>query len=228
MPGAVPSSRQRARSDKRLPSALAGLLAVLIVTSGLAWTFLGLSLKALESVLRDRVEALALIHTVNDEMQHLMADMAIKADRGSVSLDSASRSVRGARDRAHTAWSSYLDTWFTEEEATLVTRITPTIETGFATAGTLADRLDAGDREQVTAFLDGSFFPELDAFSSALRQLVAMQVSVTREAHALSQARFRIAGRAFLGAIIAACALIMVALLAGARRTTHATRRWTR
>lgn len=200
----------------------------MLVTTGLAWTFLGLSLKALESVLRDRVEALALIHTVNDEMQHLMADMVIKADRGVVSPDSASRTVRGARDRAQAAWNTYLDTWFTEEEAELVERIKPTIETGFTSAGALADTLDAGGQQRLTPFLDGSFFPELTAFSLSLRELVALQVSVTRESHALSQARFRIAGSAFLGAIIAACALIMVALLAGAHRTTQATRRWSR
>ncbi len=225
-PSELPSSRQRARADRRLPSALLGLLGIVMVTTGLAWTFLGLSMRSLESVLHDRVEALALLHTVNDEMQHLMADMAIKADRGVVPLDSASATARGAGERASASWNLYMDTWFTPEEAELVERIMPAIDRGFLQSRLLADTLARGDREALSRFLDGSFFPDLDRFSSSLRELVALQVRVTQDAHALSRARFDVAGRAFIGAVIAAMALVIVALLAASRRTPHATRRW--
>ncbi len=225
---AMPSSRQRLRADRRLPSALIGLLAIVLVTTGLAWTFLGLAMRSLESVLHDRVEALALIHTVNDEMQHQVADLAIKADRQLITTDSAAASVRAAQQRAQEAWTTYLNTWFTPEEAELVARITPVIDAGFRQAGRLADTLQTGRTQALPTFLDELFFREIDAFSSALRELVALQVSVTRQAHALSQARFRIAGQAFLAAVIAASVLVVVALLAGGRRTPHATRRWAR
>ena len=225
-PSELPSSRQRALADRRLPSALIGLLAIVMVTTGLAWTFLGLSMRSLESVLHDRVEALALLHTVNDEMQHLIADMAIKADRGVIPLDSASANARGAGERANASWNTYMETWFTPEEAELVTRITPAIERGFLQSQLLADTLARGDREALSEFLDGSFFPDLDLFSASLRELVALQVRVTQDAHALSRARFNVAGRAFIGAAIAAMALVIVALLAASRRTPHSTRRW--
>ncbi len=224
----APSSRQRRLAERRLPSALAGLLAIVLVTTGLGWAFLGLSLRSLESVFHDRVEVLAFLHTMNDEMQHRLADMAIKAERGVVPMDSAAASVRVARERAQAAWDAYLLTWFTPAEADLVERITPTIEAGFGLATRLADTLAAGERTHVAAFLDGVFFTELDAFSDALRELVALQVRVTQDAYELSRARFGIAKQAFIGTVVAACVLVLVGLLASSRRTNMPIRRWTR
>jgi hypothetical protein len=215
-------------ADRRLPSALIGLLAVVLVTTGLAWGFLGLSLRSLESVFHDRVEALALLHTVNDDMSHTLVDMAVKVDRGLVSSDSALVAVRGARERAESSWDAYLKTWFTPAESTLVVQITPTIQHGFVVAQRLQDTLTAPDRASLTQFINGDFFPAFDAFSQSLRELVALQVRVTREAYTVSRARFGVARQAFLGAIVAACVLVMVALLAGTRRTTSPVRRWTR
>lgn len=225
---AEPSSRQRAAADRRLPSALAGLLAIVLVTTGLAWTFLGLSLRSLESVFKDRVEALALIHTVNDELQHAVSDMAVKAERGVVTFDSAQSVVLASRARAESAWTAYLGTWFTPAESTLVERIKPTIDAGFQQAQQLADTVGDGDRQHLTAFLNNGFFPALDASSEALRELVGLQVRVTREAYDVSRARFGIARRAFIGAIVAACVLIMIALLASSKRTNIPVRRWMR
>lgn len=227
-PPALPSSRQRTLADRRLPSALAGLLLMVLITTALAWTFLGLSLRSLESVFRDRVEALALIHAVNDELQHAVSAMAVKAERGAVSADSAESVVRAAHARADSSWTAYLATWFTPAESTLVQRITPTIDAGFVQAERLADTLHLNDRVRLSAFLDGGFFPALDAFSASLRELVSLQVRVTQEAYDVSRARFGIARQAFIGAVVAACVLILVALLAGSKRTNIPIRRWGR
>lgn len=228
MSATLPSSRQRELANRRLPSALAGLLALVLITTGLAWTFLGLSLRSLESVFKDRVEALALIHTVNDELQHAVSDMAVKAERGTVSADSAERIVRTAQARADSSWTAYLATWFTPAEAEMVERITPTIAAGFAQAQHLADTIRMNDRARLSSFLDGAFFPALDATSAALRELVALQVRVTQDAYDVSRARFGIARQAFIGAVVAACVLILVALLAGSQRTNIPVRRWGR
>jgi predicted RecB family endonuclease len=227
-PHAEASSRQRQAADRRLPQALAGLLGIVLVTTGLAWVFLGLSLRSLESVFHDRVEALALLHTVNDELQHLVADVAIRAERGVVTTDSAAVTVRAAQVRADSAWQAYLRTWFTPAESTMVARISPVIATGIAAAGHLGDTLAVGDRDHVSRFLEGQVFGELDALSASLRELVSLQVGVTREAYDLSRARYRLAGRAFLGAVIGASVLVLVALLAGGRRSPIPVRRWTR
>jgi hypothetical protein len=227
-PASEASSRQRQSAERRLPQALAGLLAIVLVTTGLAWAFLGLSLRSLESVLNDRVEALALLHTVNDEMQHLVADVAIKAERGVVTGDSAARTVREARARADSAWQAYLVTWFTVAESTMVARVQPDVERGMAQAAHLADTLAGGDRAQIARYLDREVFRDLDALSSGVREIVALQVGVTQEAYALSRARFGIAGRAFVGAVVAACVLVLVALFAGGRRSPIPLRRWRR
>lgn len=227
-PASEASSRQRQSAQRRLPQALAGLLAIVLVTTGLGWAFLGLSLRSLESVLNDRVEALALLHTVNDEMQHLVADVAIKAERGAVPYDSAARTVREAQARADSAWQAYLRTWFTAAESSLVTRVQPVVAHGFAQAAHLADTLSVGDRAQIARFLDGEVFGDLDALSAGVREIVALQVRVTQEAYALSRARYSIAGQAFLGAVVGACVLVLVALLAGGRRSPIPLRRWGR
>jgi hypothetical protein len=70
--------------------------------------------------------------------------------------------------------------------------------------------------------------PELDALSAGVREIVALQVRVTQEAYDLSRARYGIAGQAFLGAIVGACVLVLVALLAGGRRSPIPLRRWGR
>ncbi len=224
----VPSSRQRGLADRRLPSALAGLLALVLVTTGLAWTFLGLSLRSLESVFKDRVEALALIHSVNDEIQNAVTDMAVKAERGKVPADSAERTVRAAQARADSAWTAYLATWFTPAESVLVERIAPIVTAGFVQAQQLADTIRLNDRERLSIFLDAEFSPALDASGAALRELVDLQVRVSREAYDVSRARFDIARQAFIGAVVTACVLILVALLAGSKRTNLPVRRWGR
>jgi hypothetical protein len=215
-------------ADRRLPSALIGLLAVVLVTTALAWGFLGLSLRSLESVFHDRVEALALLHTVNDDMTHTLVDMAVKVDRDLVTNDSAMIAVRSAREHAEASWAAYLKTWFTPAESALVVRMTPTIEHGFVVAHRLQDTLATRDSISLTQYINGEFFPAFDAFSRALRELVALQVRVTQEAYTVSRARFGVARQAFLGAIVAACVLVLVALLAGTRRTARPLRRWGR
>lgn len=231
-PPPVPSSRARAKErtlrDRRLPSALAGLLVLVVVTTALAWAFLGLSLRSLESVLHDRVEALALLHTMNDAMRHVVVDVAIRAEYDSLPVDSMARLVRGASDEAGVAWRTYRTTWFTEAETELVDRIAPTIQRGFSEADRLSDALADGDRSSVHALLDEHFFQGLDEFSAVLRELVALQVRVTQDAYELSAARFRIAGQAFLGTVVAACALVLVALVSGRGPLGIPIRRWAR
>lgn len=227
-PPAEASSRQRKTADRRLPQALAGLLVLVLLTTGLGWAFLGGSLRSLESVFRDRVEALALLHTVNDEMQHLVTDMAVKAERGVVSRDSAAGVIRASRSRADSAWRAYLQTRFTPAESVLVTRVTPSVERGFAQATVLADSLAASTASPLAPWLETDVMPDLDALSSAMREIVALQVRVTQEAYDQSRARYGIAGQAFLGAIVGACVLVLVALLAGGRRSPIPLRRWRR
>lgn len=222
------SSRQRRGADRRLPQALAGLLAIVLITSGLAWAFLGMALRSLESVLQDRVEALALLHTVNDELQHLVADVAVRAERGLLPADSAATVVRGAQTRADSAWQAYLRTWFTPAESTMVARIAPDVQRGIVRAAQVADTLEARDAVALERFLDGTVGPDLDVVSTVLRELVALQVGVTREAYAVARARHTIAGQAFVGAVVAASVLVLVALLAGGRRSRVPLRRWTR
>ncbi len=228
MPDTLPSSRQRAAPNRRLPSALAGLLGLVLVTTVFAWAFLGLSLRSLESVMHDRVEALALLHTVNDEMQHVVVDLAVRAEHHNVAPDSAALLVMAARERAADAWAAYRLTWFTEAESEMVARIAPTIEGGFASAARLGAGLAGGEAQDIASLMDEPFFAELDAFSASLRELVSLQVSVTREAYDVSAARYSIAGQAFLGAVVAACALVLVALLAGPKRVGIPIRRWLR
>jgi hypothetical protein len=222
------SSRQRQRADQRLPQALAGLLVLVLLTTGLGWAFLGGALRSLESVFRDRVEALALLHTVNDEMQHLVTDMAVKAERGVVARDSAARVIRTSRVRADSAWQAYLRTRFTPAESLLVARVTPAVERGFAQAAVLADSLAQEAAPVLAPWLERDVMPDLDGLSSAVREIVALQVRVTQEAYDLSRARYGIAGQAFLGAIVGACVLVLVALLAGGRRGPIPLRRWRR
>jgi hypothetical protein len=221
------SSRQRRSADRRLPQALAGLLAIVLLTSGLAWAFLGMALRSLETVLHDRVEALALLHTVNDELQHLVADVAVRAERGVLPMDSAAAVVRGARARADRAWQAYLGTWFTPAESLMVARIAPAVQLGIERAAQLVDTLDARAPAAIERFLDRAVGPDLDVVSTALRELVALQVGVTRDAYAVARARHTIAGQAFVGAVVAASVLVLVALLAGGRRSRVPLRRWT-
>lgn len=208
--------------DRRLPSALAGLLGLVLVTTAFAWAFLGLSLRSLETVLHDRVEVLALLHTMNDEMQHVLVNVAVRAEYRDLSADSASTLVDGARTRASQAWDAYRLTWFTDAETELVDRITPTIEAGLAEAGRMRDALAGGNPADVAALMDERFFVGFDAYSASLRELVALQVGVSRDAYELSAARYRIAGQAFLGAIVAACALVLVALITSRGRLATA------
>lgn len=222
------SSRQRHGADRRLPQALAGLLVIVLATTGLAWVLLGLSLRSLESVFHDRVEALALLHTVNDELQHVVTDVAVRSEYGALRGDSAATSVRAARSRADDAWQTYLRTRFTPAESLLVRRLTPHVATGLAAADRLADTLATGEQGPATRVLNRDVFADLDSLSTNLRELVALQVGVTREAYALSRARYRLAGQAFLGAVVGACVLVLVALLAGGRRSPIPVRRWTR
>jgi len=222
------SSRQRETADRRLPQALAGLLLLVLLTIGLGWAFLGGALRSLESVFRDRVEALALLHTVNDEMQHLVADMALKAERGVVRTDSAAAVIRGSRARADSAWQAYLVTRFTPAESAMVSRVAPAVTRGFAQAALLADSLEHGAPARLAPLLELEVMPELDALSAGVREIVALQVRVTQEAYELSRARYGIAGQAFLGAIVGACVLVLVALLAGGRRSPIPLRRWGR
>jgi hypothetical protein len=220
------SSRQRRTADRRLPQALAGLLVLVLLTTGLGWVFLGGALRSLESVFRDRVEALALLHTVNDEMQHLVTDMAVKVERGAVSRDTAARVIRQSHTRADSAWQSYLRTRFTPAESLLVARVSPAVEAGFSRAVVLADSLSHGTSAPLAPWLETVVMPDLDALSAAVREIVALQVRVTQDAYTQSRARYDIAGRAFLGAIVGACVLVLVALLAGARRSPIPLRRW--
>lgn len=222
------SSRQRQTADRRLPQALAALLGLVLFTIGLGWVFLGGALRSLESVFRDRVEALALLHTVNDEMQHLVADVALKAERGAVERDSAARVIRASQARADSAWQAYLLTRFTPAESVLVRRVAPAVTRGFTQAALLADSLDHGAAERLAPLLDRDVLPDLDALSAGVREIVALQVRVTQEAYELSRARYNIAGQAFLGAIVGACVLVLVALLAGGRRGPIPLRRWRR
>jgi len=221
------SSRHRQGADRRLPQALAGLLAIVLATTAFGWLLLGLSLRSLESVFHDRVEALALLHTVNDELQHVVSDVAVRAEHGALSGDSAARSVRAARARADSAWQAYLGTRFTAAESVLVRRVTPHVQTGLTAAHRLADSLAVGDRGPATRVLDREVFADLDSLSHQLRALVALQVGVTRDAYAVSRARYRLAGQAFLAAVVSACVLVLVALLAGGRRGPIPVRRWT-
>lgn len=227
-PAAEASSRQRQSADRRLPQALAGLLVLVLLTTGLGWAFLGGALRSLESVFRDRVEALALLHTVNDEMQHLVTDMAVKAERGVVGRDSAVRVIRVSRSRADSAWRAYLATRFTPAESLLVARVRPAVDRGFAQASVLADSLALGASTPLAPWLEREIMPDLDALSSAVREIVALQVRVTQEAYDQSRARYGIAGQAFVGAIVGACVLVLVALLAGRRRGPIPLRRWRR
>jgi hypothetical protein len=225
-PGSEASSRQRRTAERRLPKALAGLLVIVLATTGLAWVLLGLSLRSLESVFHDRVEALALLHSVNDEMQHLVADVAFRVEMGQLDGDSAARVVRAARTRADSAWQAYLVTWFTPAESALVARSTPAVNAGFAHAAMLADTLEFGDHAMLRRALGARMYADLDGLSAAVRELVALQVGITRESYELSRARFGLAGQAFIGAVVAACVLVMVALLAGGRRGPIPLRRW--
>jgi len=211
-----------------LPQALAGLLVLVLLTTGLGWAFLGGALRSLESVFRDRVEALALLHTVNDEMQHLVTDMAVKAERGTVRRDSAAAVIRVARSRADAAWQAYLVTRFTPAESLLVARVSPAVAAGFAQSAVLADSLALGTPVALTPWLEAEVMPDLDALSAAVREIVALQVRVTQESYDRSRARYHIAGQAFLGAIVGACVLVLVALLAGGRRSPIPLRRWRR
>jgi hypothetical protein len=227
-PSAEASSRQRETADRRLAQALAGLLVLVLLTIGLGWAFLGGALRSLESVFRDRVEALALLHTVNDEMQHLVTDIAVKVERGVVSADSAAGVIRASRARADAAWQAYLVTRFTPAESALVARVAPAVAQGFAQATVLADSLEHGATANLAPLLEHHVMPELDALSAGVRDIVALQVRVTQEAYDLSRARYGIAGQAFLGAIVGACVLVLVALLAGGRRSPIPLRRWGR
>jgi hypothetical protein len=206
---------------------LAGLLAIVLATTAMSWLLLGLSLRSLESVFHDRVEALALLHTVNDELQHVVSDVAVRAEHGTMRGDQAAERVRSARARADAAWATYLRTRFTAAESLLVQRVTPHVHAGFEAATRLADTLAVGERGPVTRVLDRETFAELDSLSMNLRDLVALQVGVTRDAYAVSRARYRLAGQAFLGAVVGACVLVLVALLAGGRRSPIPVRRWT-
>lgn len=227
MSAAEASSRHRQGADRRLPQALAGLPAIVLATTAFGWLLLGLSLRSLETVFHDRVEALALLHTVNDELQHVVSDVAVRAEHGTVTGDSAARSIRAARARADVAWRAYLRTRFTAAESSLVRRVAPHVHTGLDAAHQLADTLASGERGPVTRVLEREVFSDLDSLSSNLRELVALQVGVTREAYAVSRARYRLAGQAFLAAVVSACVLVLAALLAGGRRGPIPVRRWT-
>ena len=215
-------------ADRRLPQALAGLLLLVLLTTGLGWAFLGGALRSLESVFRDRVEALALLHVVNDEMQHFVTDMAVKAERAVVRPDSAAQVIRDSHARADSAWRAYQATRFTPAESLLVTRVAPLVVRGFAQAVRLSDSLEQGASPRLAVWLEREVMPDLDVLSDGVRELVALQVRVTQEAYERSQARYRIAGQAFLGAIVSACVLVLVALLAGGRRGPIPLRRWRR
>jgi hypothetical protein len=189
---------------------VAGLSVVALVSSASSWIALSLAQRSLESVWHDRVEALAFLHETTLPLERTVP-MALT--RGAEDNAVVAARVRAARVAADSAWTRYLATTLTPEEARTMRETTPAVTRAFAAADTLAAMLGA---DTAGVEVPVRFARAIDELAAAVERLVAIQRPITRQQVEDARARHELA-RAMLVASVAATFLLLIAVLATTR-----------
>ncbi len=209
----------RVRTQLLVLSATFIALLVLIGGFGL-WQSMSQS-QAMRSMYEDRVVPLRQIKAVSDMYAVNIVDTAHKFADGSLSTQQATDALDQAGATIRTEWGAYTGTFLVPEEKALIEKLKPLMAAADATLPELRRRFAAGDRKGVAEFRTAHMYPVFDPMQGVIGELMALQLDVSRQMHADSEAGVRALVIGMVGGTTAAAALGIAMSAWITRRLTH-------
>lgn len=193
---------------------LAGLTLVAALSTALSLGALALALRGLESVWRDRVEAVTFLHQVTSPLDRAVPAIVGHGSASRTPADSSTAVIqlRMARRAADSAWHRYLVTTLTAEESALVREVTPSVQKALLSADSMASAMESRKPEAIAVTLDAVLLPALAEADRGLDALVALQSKITRSQVEAARERHRLAQLLLIASGIVTAALIIATL----------------
>ena len=165
----------------RLCATLAALALTLLFGVAAGWLSLRQAQEGFATLYSDRVVPLRDLKIVADMYAVNVVDASHKARNGNFSPAEGAASVVEAREKLSKAWTAYLDHSMTPEERRLVAEARPLMAKADDLAVRLTAILERRDSGALDALVRNELYQVIDPVSTAISNLVELQLNVARE-----------------------------------------------
>ncbi len=213
----------------KLIACLGALSAVSLLMGGLGYYKLQQSNKRIETLVADRVVPLQQLKVVSDLYAINIVDASHKVRSGEFSWAEGSKAVADARSGIEKNWTSYTETYLTDEEKVLVAQAKANMAVADTKVVELEQIISRQDSAALETYINKTLYPAIDPVTGDVSKIVELQLRVAQDIYATNELDMRnavimmvIAGLIALGVMGAALWVVLKGVLAPLNGMTRA------
>ena len=188
-----------------------GLLVLTVGMTGALLQQLNASNQRLADIYNNRVLPMQQLKVISDGYGIKLVEITNKVYNQQILPESGKDDLAQVKADAQTAWQSYMQSDFSEEEKVLADRVGTLIEAITPRIDDVLRLFEQQDHESLGSFIEYRLFPSVSPLAANLQQLSAMQEQLALGAYQDAQATLQ---RSMLIAVAVVAVLLVLALLA--------------
>lgn len=194
----------------RIIALVAGLLAFTVLTIGTGLYEMRSFNNDLQALYNDRIVPLKDLKAIADSYAVNIVDTNHKLRNGNINWQEAETNITNAQQEITRLWSGYMATTLTTEEAKLAQKAQTLMQPADRAIEQLLVLVKSRDTEAVREFSISRLYPAIDPISTAITDLVNLQLTVASELNASAQDNYESTmSMAMIGSIV----IFIIALL---------------
>ena len=154
---------------------------VIIVVAYDTLTSMKNAVNGMQTMYVDRVVPLEDLKIIADLYAVNIVDTSHQVRNGNLTWDEGAKNVKEATKVIHEKWDAYLATYIVGEELRLVNETKPILVEADKSVATLLKIMERRDFVDLTDYTINELYPKIDPISGKFSELVAIQLSISKE-----------------------------------------------